>query len=186
MLNRKTVGYLIATAGLLGTVALGYIWTQVKESSCRHPNVLRDGARDPQQLITIARSCIVDNRLAAAHNAWITARLYALYDMRRIDDRSAHAYYGVMPYMVTGGFSKEQVALFSQTPEHIDKSVFCQRWTTLPPPRYEPNYMLHHGMKAFTGQPLKANAIDEKAVWASVLNQGLKSYCPAEFLPATN
>lgn len=183
VLMRKTVGYLITVVGVLGFIAVVWLWYQVKDDSCRHPDALRDGARDPLKLISIARTCVRNGRLGAANNAWVTARLYAVYDMHRIDDRSAHAIYGVMPLILASGLPKDRVELLAQAPKHIDKAAFCQRWATLPPPQYEPTYMLHHGMAAFTGRPLKAKKIDDTAVWAKVLSQQLKSYCPSEFLP---
>jgi len=129
---------------------------------------------NPVDLITGVAQCIEQERYAQAADLYTTAMTYGYYDTLRVSDQTAH-----QALMVTrmNAFAKAEqadlVALQDAIAARLEVPELCQQLTTLGAPQYHPDYMIQHGMEAFSAMPEEKGGLvadfDAQAAWQHAL-----------------
>lgn len=123
-----------------------------------------------------AKACASAGNYKQAAKLVMVASAYAFYDTKRVADKSAHGAlnalfakeFGPLPEKERNSLMANIDALAKDTKT---KAEICSFLITSQPPTYMPNYMIAHGMGAFTGgsqEPLVKN-FDSKLSWAKAM-----------------
>lgn len=103
-----------------------------------------------------AKDCADLSKYKEAAELIMVASAYAFFDTRRVTDKTAHSALNALFAKELGSLPEaNRNELFA----HIDaldnnqprKTEICSYLAGAPPPSYFPNYMIAHGMSAFTG-----------------------------------
>ena len=108
---------------------------------------------NPPALYIAALNCLDLDRYWDSFELAMLARIYGLYDTKRVTDNSAHQAIIVLDMEFSNalrenemlkfqGFSKEYAI---GTPKGAEA---CKEWVKKGHPNYHPDYMIKHGMKA--------------------------------------
>lgn len=141
----------------------------------------------PADLFSASRKCVDNADYHKAAQLYLTARIYAYYDTRRVADISAHQAATALVTTVYGGLPQDELARFSKATDHIAKGdpselqAFCSAIRVIGKPDYHPGYMIQHGMGAFMGKERENGGLvkdfNPDAAWSSVL-QGFCGLSP--------
>lgn len=137
----------------------------------------------PADIFTGLSDCIKKNEVRNAVRLYALALSYGRYDSLRMIDKTARGAMRVLRFQTFASASKEYKLKFTaekkkQDSTNLDKKEFsslCKDIKNLGKPSYHPDYMIRHGMAAFTGKPMGVlsdfNAEDE---WEKVMSGFLK------------
>lgn len=133
----------------------------------------------PGELYLSAAQCIEQDRLDDAAFLFGVAGSEGRFDTRRVADTTAHQvanFLGVIFTKHVGEASSARLSdhMRSKLDDLQARQAFCRRLKGLPPPSYYPQYMLGHGMQAFTSADTKDALIalpDAHKAWASAVNE---------------
>lgn len=132
----------------------------------------------PLELYFSAGYCLEQNRLDEAVFLFGTAGSEGRFDTHRVPDTTAHQIVNFMSVMFMQHVGNEAYARFmahmrQQLDDPKARNAFCDRLKQLPPPTYHPQYMINHGMAAFTPtgsqQPLNLQD-DPRRDWQESVN----------------
>lgn len=112
----------------------------------------------PADLAVAVVKCADRKEYDMAVDLFILMQLRAVYDTKRVKDRSAHQAGAVLALQIRNTLGaarlKKLQAAFDKfggdnSPRH---KAFCALMKRQGPPEYHPAYMIQHGMTAFTGR----------------------------------
>ena len=139
----------------------------------------------PVILYRASADCISQGKYDQATDLFALAGMYTRFDAKRVTDRTATQ---VIPALIMSTFasaSDEQRSKFGDaftrstgTPVLLNK--LCRQIKQIGMPDYYPDYMIQHGMKAFTGNPddgALQKDFDGPTVWKSLQSSYL--HCPS-------
>ena len=136
----------------------------------------------PANLALGIMRCVGEGRFGAAVESIILMQLFAVYDARRVADKSAHQAGQVLMMNIYSGLSEKQQKSLQEAVEAFGDTggakhtALCAQMAGQGPPRYHPAYMIQHGMAAFTG--LEGDGLvpgfDAGLAWSDVLASYLK------------
>jgi hypothetical protein len=138
----------------------------------------------PADIFKGVRQCIEQNKYDDATDLFAIAGAYSKFDAARVTDKSAGQAKSALISETFSRVSEDKQNKFSQvqqlrmtTPETL--KVICSGVKKIGMPNYYPEYMILHGMKAFTGNPYE-NALEKdfnaQEAWQKVLSEYLS--CP--------
>lgn len=133
----------------------------------------------PGELYLSAAQCIEQDRLDDAAYLYAVAGSEGRFDTRRVSDTTAHQVANFMGLIFAKHVGEASSARLSghmraKLDDVQARQAFCRRLKALPPPSYYPQYMIGHGMQAFTST--NANEVlvalpDAPRAWASAVNE---------------
>jgi len=166
--TRLTIPGSLATTHNLGCVALEAI----------------DKSAQPPDLYKAIPRCITAGRYPDAVELFMLAGLQVRFDSTRVTDKTAGQAGQVMIMNTFNPLPEEQRQKFADVFNVLIKepktlTQVCEDAQKLGPPTYYPEYMILHGIKAFTGDP-RVSALDTamngQAVWSRIQHTYLN--CP--------
>lgn len=129
---------------------------------------------NPVDLINGVAQCIEQERYAQAADLYTMAMTYGYYDTLRVSDQTAHQ--ALMVTRMNAFAEAEQadlMALQDAIAVRLEAQELCQQLTGLGAPQYHPDYMIQHGMEAFSAMPEEKGglvaAFDAQAAWQYAL-----------------
>ena len=129
----------------------------------------------PADLYPAVAACIADKRMVAAVDVMALAGAYGRFDRQRVADATAHQATTVLQMQAYADLSDEQRQSFMKVLEReaadpVAEQRRCDRISRLGAPGYRPDYMIQHGMGAFTGGSGDGlvPGFDPAAAWAQV------------------
>ncbi len=133
----------------------------------------------PPELYLSAGQCLKQNRLDEAVFLFGTAGSEGRFDTHRVADVTAHQLASFMGVMFMKHVGEEAYGKFSahmreQLKDDRARRAFCNRLSQLPPPVYHPQYMINHGMAAFTSagdQQVLRPLEDPRQTWRASVNE---------------
>ena len=136
----------------------------------------------PADLAVAVVKCTDNKNYDTAVDLFILMQLRAVYDTKRVKDRTAHQAGSVLATQIRNALGparleKMQEALDkfggNNSPRH---KAFCALMKRQGPPKYHPTYMIQHGMSAFTGR--EGNGLIRKfrpqKAWPDLLKNYMK------------
>lgn len=144
-----------------------------------------ESTQTPADLYPAVRLCIDGDDLDRGARLFALAGVYGRFDMMRVRDESAHQAIAALQRENLGSLSSERAQAFQH---HLAEKFaaasdalreLCEEIERVGPPRYEPIYMVQHGMEAF-GQPGegRSRTTDPAAGWDEALSGYLG--CPKQ------
>lgn len=111
----------------------------------------------PADLYPAVAACIVDDKMVDAVNLMVLAGAYGRFDRLRVADGTAHQATTVLQMQAYADLPESKRQSFMQAVEREVKDPVanrkrCMKIDHLGPPKYRPDYMIPHGMGAFTGK----------------------------------
>ena len=105
-----------------------------------------------------AKDCAESSKYSEAAELIMVASAYAYFDTQRVSDKSAHGALNALFAKEFGSLSEAQRKELFSSIDALDnnqtrKSEICTYLISAPTPSYFPEYMIAHGMGAFTGSP---------------------------------
>ncbi len=136
--------------------------------------------QNPADLFIGLEKCLMNKKYNMAAKLYVLAIAYGRFDTFRVKDKSAHQAIAVLRMNAFRKFNETEIKEFSKSLKKIVNSkITCSSIQKLGKPSYSPEYMLQHGMSAFTGE---GGGIVEKfdalKAWQKVLKDVIK--CPLE------
>lgn len=138
----------------------------------------------PADLYPAVAACIREDRLRDAVDLMALGGIYGRFDAQRVADTSAGQATSVLLMQVGDTLTEAQRASFtqalkSQSEDPATMGARCAQVARIGAPTYRPDYMIQHGMAAFTG--IKGDGLvpgfDAAATWAKLRNSFL--HCDA-------
>jgi triphosphoribosyl-dephospho-CoA synthetase len=132
----------------------------------------------PADLFKSAAVCANKGNAEDSARLFLFARIYGSYDMARVQDRSAHQGITVLIQKTFAAMGKNANAVEKEINDNLigkpkEFSEFCRVVKRIGKPNYHPQYMISHGMSAFTGT--KGNGLieefDESQAWVETLSR---------------
>lgn len=131
----------------------------------------------PADLFKSSAACANKNNVEDAARLFLLARIYGSYDIKRVSDSSAHQGIMVLVQNTFADMGKNANSVEQEINENLigkDKefSEFCRVVKSIGKPNYHPQYMISHGMEAFTdskGNGLVENFNEDQA-WLETLS----------------
>lgn len=138
----------------------------------------------PADLYPGVAACVVTKQFRAGAYLEALAGVYGTYDTLRVADKSAHQAVLVLQMQARQRTPEADRVLFSQELRRASQDTgevaeMCRQIRQLGPPSYHPDYMIQHGMGAFTGGNGDNGIVpgfDEKTGWEKSLTTFL--HCP--------
>jgi hypothetical protein len=129
----------------------------------------------PVDLFALASSKIKEGDFAEASLAMFVASAYGAFDTMRVADPTAHQGLSVLMMGVSDGLSEEQSSSFREFAVNFvgDGSALREYLLKLGPPSYHPDYMIKHGMGAFTDPSATGlvEGFDTSSAWEKILSK---------------
>ena len=102
------------------------------------------------------KDCAESSKYNEAAELIMIASAYAYFDTQRVTDKTAHGALNALFAKEFGSLPEAQKNELFSSIDALDnnlprKSEICSYLISAPPPSYFPNYMIAHGMGAFTG-----------------------------------
>lgn len=127
----------------------------------------------PADLYKGVGECIANNNYDLATGLFMLAGIYASFDAERITDKTAAQAKSVLIMSLFSTVPQDKKNRFNETVKRtVTNSVMfntlCGEIHRIGMPNYYPNYMIIHGMKAFTGNPHDGaldNRFDSSGTW---------------------
>ncbi len=143
-----------------------------------------DNMLTPPDLYLAARDCVERDRYDEAAALFALANLYSRFDAERVSDRSAAQAKSVLVMDTFAALPKdkrvrlnEAIAGYAANPDR--RRQLCQEVQRIGMPAYRPDYMILHGIQAFSPRPDAAplkRDFDGPAFWKHLLP--LYLHCP--------
>jgi hypothetical protein len=137
----------------------------------------------PADLFPGVRACIEAGDHKGASELYALAGVYGRFDTLRVADQSAHQAVTVLRMGHLAPVDPDLMQSFrAEVPKYFDRGSpelarICVQLRELGEPAYRPDYMLRHGMGAFTGRGGGIRAdFDPEAAWRQALEGYL--HCP--------
>ena len=138
----------------------------------------------PPDLYKGVADCLAKNEYESAARLFALAGIYARFDAERVTDKTAGQARTVLIMNTFSNVPEDQknklnasLSRITKTPELLGD--LCRELAQLGMPDYYPNYMILHGIRAFSGNPhdgaLVAN-FDAMGTWKGLLSTYL--HCP--------
>jgi hypothetical protein len=131
----------------------------------------------PADLFPGVRACLEAGNDRRASELYALAGVYGRFDVLRVADKSAHQAVTVLRMAHLAPFDQKRIRLFqAEVSRHLGDgspglASLCARLLELGAPAYRPDYMLRHGMSAFTGRGGGIRAdFDPEAAWRQALD----------------
>ncbi|MBS1169908.1 MAG: hypothetical protein H6R01_826 [Burkholderiaceae bacterium] len=139
----------------------------------------------PPDLYKGAVDCLARDNFDASAKLFALAGIYARFDAKRVSDVTARQ---AGPVLIMNTFSavptdkkaKLGEALNLMQKNHERLRQLCTEVNAIGMPNYYPSYMIHHGMRAFKGNPHEGalvNNFDAVGVWKNL--QSTYLHCPS-------
>lgn len=109
----------------------------------------------PADLYIGVTDCIDKKQINSAANLYILAQAYGTFDTLRVSDKSAHQALSILQLEFLKPLTKEDKTELAQVLRRTNLAKdeitkICKQIRQLGPPSYHPDYMIQHGMGAFT------------------------------------
>lgn len=138
----------------------------------------------PPDLYKGVVDCLAQDDFEASAKLFALAGIYARFDSKRVTDVTARQAGTVLIMNTFSAVPVDKKNKLGESLNHILKtpellSQLCSEVDTIGIPNYYPGYMIHHGMKAFKGNPHEGalvNNFDSVSVWKSL--QSTYLHCP--------
>ncbi|RUO56830.1 hypothetical protein [Pseudidiomarina homiensis] len=129
---------------------------------------------NPVDLIAGVAQCIEQENYLQAADLYTVAMTYGFYDTLRVSDQTAHqALMVVRMNAFTKAQQSELVKLQEAIATRIEAPELCGQLQSLGAPQYHPDYMIKHGMEAFSAMPEEKGGLiadfDGPAAWQHAL-----------------
>jgi hypothetical protein len=141
-----------------------------------------DNSVTPPDIFSGIAKCVEKGKFEKAGQLLYMARLYGIFDAKRVADKTAGQGITVLQMNTFSRVDKNKALKFQEyvnnvgTKENILASV-CNHAEKIGYPAYHPKYMILHGIKAFTG--IKGNGLDPSfdaaKTWQSMLNKNCQN-----------
>lgn len=140
----------------------------------------------PPDLYNASRACIDRGDYDDAVPLFLLGGAYGQFDGERVADKSAAQGVVILRMAFSDGLREDQRQAFNAAKGKVlasDNRVrLCAHFERLGPPNYFPQYMILHGINAFTTADPTADALvhgfDDAGTWRRILAEGL--HCAAE------
>jgi len=177
-----TLGTALSACGHLGTGSApqGHTSSKPDDPSTQCLSATPTLTRHPPNALYLsAAQCIEQNRLDEAALLYAVAGSQSRFDTRRVVDTTAHQVANFLGLIFSKHIGDDASAALSahmrSTLDDVQaRQAFCHTLKQLPPPSYRPDYMINHGMQAFTSAS-EDNALmdlpDANKAWASSVNE---------------
>ncbi len=140
----------------------------------------------PPDLYNASRACVDQGDYDDAVPLFLLGGAYGRFDAARVADKSAGQGVTILIMGFGNGLREDQKQAFTTATSKFQASEsrvrLCGRFKHLGPPNYFPQYMILHGIKAFTTADPTADALvhdfDAAATWQRILAEGLN--CAAD------
>lgn len=138
---------------------------------------------NPVDLIAGVAQCIEQENYPQAAELYTLAMTYGFYDTLRVSDQTAHqALMVVRMNAFTKAQQSELVKLQDAIAARLEAPELCEQLQAIGKPQYHPDYMIEHGMEAFSAMPEEKGGLvadfDAQAAWQHALQTVPK--CVAE------
>ena len=145
--------------------------------------IAAESARPPVDLIAGVAQCIEQENYPQAAELYTMAMTYGFYDTLRVSDQTAHqALMVVRMNAFTKAQQSELVELQDAIAARLEAPELCEQLQAIGKPQYHPDYMIEHGMEAFSAMPEEKGGLvadfDAQAAWQHALQTVPK--CVAE------
>jgi ankyrin repeat protein len=178
-----TGAFTVTQSGAITNVTAAGNLAATKPISCRSLDGL-DSTRTPADLYPGVKDCVDHDRYAEAADLFALAGIYGAFDASRVTDVSAGQASQVLIMTTLGSVADSKRKLFQNAVigMHSDPKVLsrlCERIRRIGLPSYYPEYMVMHGIRAFTSDPHKDALklqFDSKATWIGLQTSYLN--CP--------
>lgn len=135
--------------------------------------------QNPVDIFTGLNTCLINHDYKNAAELYFAGMSYGLFDAKRVSDNTAHQAIIVLRMNVFSSQSQDvmeklQTELTKITSENTE---ICRSLINLGAPVYYPNYMVQHGIRAFTDQGKTDGLIehfDSGSAWKEVLSASVK------------
>lgn len=136
----------------------------------------------PADLYKGVATCLAQEKFEEASALFLLAGLYSHYDAARITDKTAGQAGSVLVMNTFSNIPTDIKAKFGTAVEKYTKDPtsiqrICEQVAVIGPPDYYPEYMIRHGMKAFTGSPHEgaiASDFDKTSTWTQLQTKYLR------------
>ena len=139
--------------------------------------------RTPPDIYAGVSACMNKAKYDKAAKLMLMARLYGVYDAKRVADKTAGQGIRVLDIRTLSSHPNEQRVLLSNamkelTADRKSFGSFCKSLKNKGHPDYHPRYMILHGIKAFNG-PIQGDGLvtgfENKKEWGNVIAQSCKT-----------
>jgi hypothetical protein len=135
----------------------------------------------PVDLFNAAALCAQKDDYKRAAALVTVGTLFGRFDIERVSDKSSHDAVMMLRIGMASKLTKEQVsgveaAMKSNARTPGFSSGLCAKMSSLGPPQYRPDYMIRHGMNAFTGGTKGGEMVapfDAREAWTKDFQQYL-------------
>lgn len=135
----------------------------------------------PADLYKGVSTCLAQEKFEEASALFLLAGLYSRYDAVRVTDKTAGQAGSALIVNTFANIKPDIKAKFGAAVEKDTKDPasiqrICEQIVAIGPPDYYPEYMILHGMKAFTGNPHEgaiASDFNKTATWAELQTKQL-------------
>ena len=129
---------------------------------------------NPVDLMAGVAQCIEQEDYQQAADLYTTAMTFGFFDTLRVSDQTAHqALMVVRMNAFTKAAQEELVKLQEVIAARLKEPELCMRMQSLGAPQYHPDYMIQHGMEAFSAMPEEKGGLvadfDVQAAWQYAL-----------------
>jgi hypothetical protein len=107
-----------------------------------------------------------------ASSAYTIARIYGVYDMKRVSDKTAHQAISVLTYQILDALTEEEVEKLGSAGANGPPKEALAWLKRHGKPTYHPNYMIQHGIQTFTGTRQNNGLVpefSEKKTWEEIM-----------------
>jgi len=132
--------------------------------------------KTPADIFVGIRKCVLHEKYDTGAKLFLLALAYGKFDSLRVIDKTAHQAIGVLRVEFFSQLEADQIKTIRQRFKTImDDPSSCKSIISLGVPNYQPDYMLQHGMSAFTGKGKGLHANFNAAnAWTTVIKDYLK------------
>jgi hypothetical protein len=139
----------------------------------------------PADLYKGISECIAQDKYDLAASLFMLAGIYSMFDAERLTDKTAGQAGIALAIITSSPLSQEKKGKFGEAIQRIVKGPEilrrqCGEIQKIGMPNYYPNYMILHGIKAFTGNPHDGALVsdfDAPGTWKNL--QTIFLHCPS-------
>jgi len=131
--------------------------------------------QNPVDIFTGLNTCLINHDYKNAAELYFAGMSYGLFDAKRVLDNTAHQAILVLRMNVFSSQSQDVMEKLQTELSRIisDNTEICRSLMNLGAPVYYPNYMVQHGIRAFTDRGTRDGLIeqfDSGLAWKEVLS----------------
>lgn len=135
----------------------------------------------PADLYPASAACAREARYAEAVDLYAFAYAFAMYDVRRVSDITAHQAVNALQATNLVALPDDQkrafLAYFQRSAEPGSPTILkiCSELRRVGPPQYEPTYMIQHGVNAVQGEKNQVPpGFDPDQAWLEVMRDKMR------------